>query len=506
MIRRYLIIALLALSAACTDRDFEDVNRSPNQITDARPLFLLNTTLKSTYQSSYSFDFKVAGSWAHQTVRLDIPPDRYESFGTELTNMWDDVYGRSRNLNDVLERTENAETYEDQAVRALALIGKVVGFSRLTDSYGDIPYFKAGVLEDGELIAYTPYDSQEEIYKDMIAKLKEAITLLEDKNTLDMTGADRLYEGNLGDWQRFANSLLLRLGMRMSYVDESLAASTVSEALARNLIDSDEQSAYWENTVDIGYWNNYFSDLESGTRAHVAALLVDYLKDNNDPRVATFANPVMEGEFAGEFRGLFNGVQSVSNDNAFSYVGSYTYQKWVPSPVLLYSEVCFLKAEAYLKGVGVAKNEDMANDWYRKGVESSLRYWSFEWIDEGAREGMETPYSEADITAFMASPIATLTGAEDEKYQQIMEQKWVSLVNNYSESYAEVRRTGYPVIEKRVSSKDGFDYYLGDTDGVMPRRVQYPVKQGTLNEENYLKAVQATDNNSLLYKVWWDAR
>ncbi|BDD08520.1 hypothetical protein FUAX_09520 [Fulvitalea axinellae] len=500
--RKYIKAGLLAFAlAACTDKDFDDVNRGLNQLDETKPVYLLNATLKKTYVSDAGFGNTVCGEWIHHVSRLNTLQYEYEDFSASSTGLWDGVYLMNSDFGDVLRRTENTEDANEQSVRALTLIGKALAFSRLTDVYGDVPYFTASTFVDGEVVEKTPYDSQEAIYKDLLAKLEEAVSLLEGKAVLDMTGADRVYQGDLMKWKRFANSLRFRLAMRLSNVAPDLAADVISDVQGLDLIDSEENSAIWENSTDIGYENPMYGDLQSGNRAYTGGQLVNFLKDNEDPRLAVMAMTVRDTD---EFNGFPNGAESVNDLDDYSYIGEQTYEKWVPTPVFLYSEMCFLKAEAYLRGIGMAKDETMANEWYRKGVESSLNYWSYQWIDRGRVPEAQPKYGEAEIEAFMAKDIATLSGTTEEKYRQIMEQKWVSLFCNHFEAYAEGRRSGYPEIKQRQAVEDGLNYNLGETNGVMPRRVKYPVKQGTFNPEYYQQAIDKTDGNSFLYRVWWD--
>ncbi|TKG95478.1 SusD/RagB family nutrient-binding outer membrane lipoprotein [Puteibacter caeruleilacunae] len=494
-----IIVLLTVLFSGCTQKDFDLVNTNINSVTEPNNVYLVNGALDDIL--NFAADHGDISDWVNHHSGGSSLGSQYLDFEIKL---WDKVYGANVNLNDVIRLTEGATEEKDQYARAVALILQGFGFQRVTDTYGDIPFSEAGREENGELNDKPAYDTQQAIYYVVLDNLKEAINLIGEGTKLDMGTADRLYESDLQLWKRFANSIRLRMAIRMRFVDPSKASSVISDVMNYPLISSNAESAGFNNWDQNGYYYPKFNALEAGSRTNCAELMVDYLKSTDDLRLQAYALPVEIGDHAGEIVGLPAGYNGPLDRAHFSYIGRVTYQKELPTQNLMYSEVCFLLAEAYLYGVGVNANDATANDWYRKGIEASLEYWDRE--DEVVIDGsaqMVRYYNEDDVEAFMATDIATLSGTDEAKFEQIAMQKWVALMGNDLEAFAEMRRTGYPAVATRTGSEDPA-LYLGNTNGVWPRRVVYPDNEMLYNSDNYQKAYDATNRNSMLHKVWWD--
>lgn len=490
---------LLALFAACSDKKFEDVNTNVNEVTEVNALYLLNGTIGKVFNSNGSHTdlYEIA----HHYAGTSFKASGYYRF---TTGIWGSTYSANINLNDAIARTKDSNSDSDKYIHALALIFKSYAFQKLTDTYGDVPYSKAGMLEDAIENETPVYDTQESIYKDIIANLKKAIDMIGNADKLNMGAADRIYNGDLQKWKTFANTLRLRMALRLRYIDPELSKTVAAEAMSMPLIDSADEECKFDNTGEIGYQFSHYADLKSVSRTNTSKLMVDFLKQTSDLRLKAYALPAQQGANKGEYLGLPSGYDGNLGRDNFSYCGAVTYQINLPMPNLLYSEVCFMKAEAYLFGIGVSADATAANNWYRKGIEASLNYWDRP--DKVIVDGNEQTvkyYNQDDINAFMATSVATLSGTNEEKFEQIAMQKWVSLMTNACEAFAEMRRTGYPHIAKRVETGNP-PLLIGDTDGVWPRRVPYPDSEMLYNPDNYDKAYEATNNNSMIHKVWWD--
>ncbi|BDD09554.1 hypothetical protein FUAX_19860 [Fulvitalea axinellae] len=494
-----ILIPLLAFMFSCTDRGYEDVNKNINEITDPKPIHLLNSAFGIFNSSS---TWSTLAELSHQYAETSNQAGKYYRFDT---GVWGN-YKANLNLNDVINRTKDSQDETDRMTYALAKIFRAYAFQKITDCYGDVPFSEAGVIDDAGAFNVTPkYDKQEEIYTATLADLDEAIDIIGDKSlTLALGSADRVYGGDVQLWKKFANSLRLRMAMRIRFVDEAKALEVLKKVWTQPLIDSPEEAADYENFDEPGYYYYGYVGLKAETRTNASKMMVDFLKSNSDPRLYSYALPVQQGPMAGQYAGLPNGYDGGTNRDNFSYAGKVSYQKTLPTINLSYSEVCFLKAEAYLFGLGVAKNESEAQMYYAKGIETSLNFWRRPdtFVKDGA-EVSEPLYSEQDVTDFMSSSAASLSGTQEEKFKMIAEQKWASLMTNWVEAYAEMRRTGYPAVKPRVV---GEELSLGDTQGQWPRRAPYPDSEMLNNQENYDKASAATDGNSMTHRVWWDVR
>lgn len=483
----YIIASFTLLFTACTTTDFDSVNTDINATTEVNNLHMLNATLRPVFAYTVEYSGIVALIHHHS----DGLGAQYLHFEPKL---WINVYLANTNLNTVLNATKDKDDVNSKKERAMALIIKSFAFQRLTDTFGDAPYSEAGEVS-GEYNLFPKYDSQESIYEGIINDLGEAIDLIGDMDDVNLGTADRIYGGDLQKWKKFANTLRLRLALRLRFVDSNKANELAQKAFAGDLIENSDESCSFKNKDDEkAYYYGKHSNMGS-YRTTVEKHFVDYLLATNDLRLPVFARPAQTGPDAGNYVGRPGGYNGSRGDTDFSDVGSITYAKLLPTQCLMYSEVCLLKAEAYLYGIGVAADEALANEWYKKGIEASLKFWMLP--DPG--KGDVVYYDENDISTFVGA--ANLSGDKENKFKQIAMQKWLALVGNDTEAFAEMRRTGYPVIEDRVS---GNDVILGLTNGVWPRRIPYPSSEDTYNHDQYMKAFDSTNRNSMISRVWWD--
>jgi hypothetical protein len=138
-------------------------------------------------------------------------------------------------MNEVMRLTADDPQKTDQ--NAMARIWKVWLYHMVTDAYGDIPYFEAAQGVEN-VINQPEYDSQEEIYRDMLNELKEAEAQLGSQgDQISYGNADIIYQGDVENWKKFANSLRLRLAIRARFADPALAAEHTTDLVDAPLID-----------------------------------------------------------------------------------------------------------------------------------------------------------------------------------------------------------------------------------------------------------------------------
>jgi frataxin-like iron-binding protein CyaY len=487
--RKIIYILMLSSLMACSTESFEDINRNIDELSgeDVNTLYLINNGIRAinSFQGTSLVTFM---EWAHHTSWLNTPQGEYEHFNEE--GIWHLVYSTNKNLVDALERTEQLENSSDGDAHAMALILRSYMFLRLTDSYGDVPYFEAGYEDENGIIETPAYDKQRDIYVDIFANLTKAIELIADHGSINFGPADFIYGGDLQAWKKFANSLRLRMALRINSVEESLSNQWFAEVAKYPVIDSDNESASYARFDQSGYRNPYYDQLVSGTRVHSSAVVVDQLQDTNDPRLPLYAKPINNDPSGTTYVGLPNGQSGAGIlFDDYSFIGPIVYQADRPTPIFLYSEICFIRAERYLLGIG-GETIDLtkANTWYQNGIRSAMEFMEVD---------------ELDVVAFLATGEATLSGDEENMKRLIGTQKWLSFYSNGGEAHAEIKRSGYPVIPVRTID-DGPLISMGETNGYMPRRVKYPDSEMLLNGDNYQKAFEATDGNSFLHRMWWD--
>src|SRR5690606_35449679 len=159
-------------------------------------------------------------------------------------------------------------------------------FMILTDSYGDIPYFEAGAGFSNQILL-PKYDPQSDIYPDLILQVQYAVSKL--SVSAEDVNAEVLYSGDISQWKKLGNSLLLRLGMHVSKVDNALAQQTVQSAYEKGVMASNSDNFVVRHDNNF---SNPIGDFLNGSEAnnfYLVDTFVDYLTENNDPRLGAIA-------------------------------------------------------------------------------------------------------------------------------------------------------------------------------------------------------------------------
>lgn len=453
--------------------------------------------------------------------------------------LWNDTYNNyGRNLADIIDICQKRDHEEGEESRtnkiAIARIMKAWAFARCTDVYGDIPYFEANLpIEDA--VFKPKYDSQKSIYEDLFNELKEAADQLDpDKDSFG--DSDIMYNGDVEKWRKFANSLRLRLALRLRYVDAKMASQHMSDLALEDVITKREDDAVVYTITDYPeHTNSRYVDLVSRGFVVVKNVMpktfIDILAGNDDPRTKVFADTA---------KADWPGTPGYEQYDYFGYRGSpllgmappeygYPYADesvsrwsdllWVPKTErALYkaSETYFALAEAAL--FGLKGSPDQAQEFYKKGLEIALNH-TLEFYQDCESQLPEVirlfdpEASTQDIAERMAgkmitqeeidlflenSPVVDLTGSDEEKLEQIINQKMIALFPQELEAWSEHRRTGYP----RILIGPDTDHLMGR----IPRRYPYPTNEQNINGEQYQIALQnmgGEDNR--LVRVWWDA-
>jgi hypothetical protein len=379
--------------------------------------------------------------------------------------------------------------------------------SMLTDLFGDVPYAEAwkGAGEDGGILS-PEYDTQESIYRDIIAKLDEANTLLDPAGTA--IAGDILYQNDIGLWKKFANSLRLRLLLRMSGRDAAFATTEMSKMVADPaaypIFESNDDNAGLPYLGSAPNNNPVNENRKSRDDHRVSKNLTDMLIARDDARLMVYANPA---EGTGVYEGIPNGLTSADaaayNGNGLantSKIGDYFTQATAPGMLISYAELQFILAEAAKKGY-IPGGDATAQAYYEAGITASFE--QFRGALEGAiadddandaadASGITVPASvDEAITNYIANNPYTPATA----LQVIAEQRYLAMFDQGLQSWFEWRRTGFPVLTPAVAGENG---------GLIPVRVPYPQIEATRNGSNLNAAIARQGTDNLNTRVWWD--
>ncbi|MDT7828296.1 SusD/RagB family nutrient-binding outer membrane lipoprotein [Pricia sp. S334] len=484
ILRRITVVVVMVAVLLSCEKRIDDLYGNPNAVTvidDAalftkavRSLFLETTGQSASRFSGHYGHYFVAGS----TARI---PDQYgDGFDQNYDQMFDDLYGGTiRHIEEVLEITSTGET--QNAVRhAMADVIAVLGYAKITDAYGSVPYTQGGKGKT-ENILQPAYDSQENIYGDLIARLSSSISVLDNADpAMGYPGSDPIFDNDLGKWVRFANSVRLRLGMRLRFADNDLSKATVDQCLSAPLMETTGHDASIIETEGTG--NPWFTNRTGFPSIKMSVRLIDQLQGTADPRLPVFVSRDGNGQYSGMVNGLDDTAFGNSDFATKSDIGIPLSSPNSKIYMITAAETWLLRAEAAL-----AYDNDpvVANELYRKGIETALLQWEIDPIE---------------IDAFLAAPIATLSGTNDE--EQIGIQMWLALVPNYFEGWSQIRRTGYPVVPQRTAE----NLSQGVTNGFLPTRFLYSSFELSTNKAHVSEAIANQGPNTIDTPIWWDAK
>ena len=492
-----LLVAMLMVQVSCDD-GFDEINTNPNAANEINPNFQFSycqlTTSGERYENWRAVLIYSSVMIQHFATTCGYwNGDKYTYNAGYSSSLYDRNYTNTiKNMEDLLNTLRN-DPEADQAKLAMARIWRVVTFHRMTDMYGDVPYFDAGkgFLEGIDLPRYDP---QSEIYADMLKELEEALAQL---NGTGFGSADFVYGGDLEQWRRFGNSLMLRLGMRLSEVDPATAQATVSKAIAGGLMDSHLDDAFITHTNGPEGINmngiGEVLDLVNGSGGddcpRLSKTLVDWMSATGDPRLDVVGVPPVNG---GPHRGLPNGLDAQAlvdlgapdtlTTDDFSDVNPAIVKVESPMMFMTYAETQFLMAEAILKGWA---SGDAATH-YENGIRGAMKSWE--------HHGLTIP--DADIDTYIANN--PFDGTES----QIGWQFWAATILNEYEAFSNWRRTGYPELVP-------VNFPGNVTNGQIPLRLAISQGEATTNSANWDEAKSRQGlgddfGSHLAVPVWWD--
>ena len=396
----------------------------------------------------------------------------------------------------------------DPVFLSIANVLKVAVLHRVADTYGPIPYSQIGV--GGKI--QVAYDSQEQAYKGMIADLDEAIAVLSaNRGSSIEASSDIVYHGNLEKWCRFANSLKLRLAMRMVYADPAAARKAAEEVAA------DEVGAFASN-ADNALFDNFSANAKNpfyvvqydynGGDSMAAADIVTYMNGYHDPRRAAYFT---KSQFDGyEYVGLRHGIEMPSNEVMHRYsrinITMDTPYVWMNA-----AEVAFLKAEA--AGVFGFNMNGSAKDFYEEGIRLSFDQWGVKGADSYIQDATSRPaaYTDPIGANSYGATLSTATIAWDEsaspemKQEKILIQKWIANWLLGNESWADIRRTGYPHIIPASEEGNRSNGAVDSVEGA--RRMKYPSSEYVNNAENIAAALTMLGGaDEMATRTWFDCK
>lgn len=389
---------------------------------------------------------------------------------------------------------------------AVGEVVKITAMHKTTDIYGPLPYIKFGLTNP------VPYDSQQTIYESFFKELDHAIAVMteydkQNPNAKPLAQFDLIYGSDIRRWIRFANSLKLRLAMRVRYAYPQ--AQSIAEAAINNeygVIESNEDNPTMQSNAALSftYFNPFYNiySEEGYNEDRMGATMESYLVGFNDPRLPVFFEKASDGKY----HGLRNGIRNGKRFQGTRLLSKPLITRATPYLWMTAAEVWFLRAEGALEDWNMKAT---AKECYEKGIRISLEQHGVASLASAYIESTNTPARYVGISGSpSADAPSNVTVAwneqatKEQKLERIITQKWIAIYPLGQEAWSEFRRTGYPKIFPVVDNLSNGT--INTTTQV--RRLPFPESEYNGNREEVEKAVQllrgGQDHGGT--RLWWD--
>jgi len=534
---KYLLYLVLIISiSSCTDK-FEDFNTDKKNPASVAGEALFSNAQKnlvdqmSTPNVNRNITELWAQYWNETTYTDETNYDIVERGQSEMIfrylyrDVLMDLAEASKLISDVEPFDGDAAVEKANKLHIIEILNVFV-YQRLVDIFGAVPYSEA--LDIGNV--YPEYEMGDAIYSDLITRLDAAMAGL-DPSYGSYGSADLIYDGDVDSWIRFANSEKLKIGIHLADVNNTLAQSTIEDAVADGVFTSVSDEALFMYQSGSPNYNMIHAELiVTGRKDFVSTnTIIDIMAGVNDPRLDNYFDPTsiqpfpfprddngtkmdvvyedgentilfyplgggeydevfMEGPFtvlaadsaAGIKTWLGGTYGAASQFSQHTQVNTNITEATFPGLVMTYSELLFYLAEAAARGYNVGMTAEEA---YNAGITESILWWGG---------------TQQDADDYLAYPDVAYTTAKGDWKQKIAYQSWISSYINGLLGYTTWRRLDYPVLNITPTN----DEIQEVTD--IPVRFTFPVNEQSLNEANYAAASEAIGGDDLLTKIFWD--
>jgi hypothetical protein len=500
-------IGCILVLASC-DKGFEDLNKNPNAYVtpDVNSIFSLSeVVMNGGDYENHRANLIYASEIVQHFASFGYTGDKY-TYSPE----WSGAFFGSTYSNGIKETSQLLSvipnTPEFVNKRSAVRIMKAYMFHRLTDLYGDVPYFDAGKGYTG-LILKPKYDKQQDIYADLLKELDESAQALDGSKPF-FGSSDLFYGGDVTKWKKFSYSLMLRLGMRLSKVDPVNAQKYVAKAIAGGVFQSNADNLVLNHATGPDginrnpYTSPYIQqDLQNGTNGtKLGKTFIDQLQGTSDPRLRIYARLENSGDNTpANQKGLPNGYTAgtitthpswipATGLKAYSDPNTLTVLRQdAPDIIMSYAEVQLLLAEAAVR----TWDPGNAQTYYNNGVKAAMQMLT-------VYGNAVAPVSDVEVTDYLTANPFMAAGTNAVKFNQIATQKWIALFFNGLEAFADFRRTGYPALTPVVFPSNQLPV------GTFPRRLIYDESEKVNNTANYNAAISQQGADNFVTRVWWD--
>lgn len=472
MRKQIVLIITLAFTISCSD--FGDLNEDPKTAISVPPETVYANANKNLVdlmtESSVNINiFRfMAQSWTSTTYTDEPNYDLKvrDQPGNHWNRSYRDILKDLDEARKIITNSDNGGIAPEVIQNQLASISvlEVFTYHVLVDAFGDVPFTEALDIDNVNPM----YDDDAAIYAAISAKLTEAINSI-DEGQDSFGDSDLLYGGDMAAFKKFANSLKLRMAVRIADVDAGTAATMAGEAVASGVFESNADNASMGYLDGSPNANPVWTDLvESGRQDFIPSdVVVNTMVALNDPRI-----PIYFDDNLAVYKGGAYGENAPYATH--THLGDIFHEPDTEGVLMDYPEVAFLLAEA--EELGIANPAGTPAENYNAAVNASLEYWGA----EGA-------------AAYLSQPTVAYATAASTWQEKIAVQKWIHLFNRGFEAWTTYRLYGAPALKTTPFSKER-----------PPRRYTYPNDEPSVNGPGYEAAANAMGGDEKTSRVFWD--
>lgn len=519
------VLPFLLLLPSC-EKGFEELNENPFSPTQADVGAVFNTVVDLT-RLGWNEQFYMHNEMLYGITQLAALTDasfQNSSIGTE--EVWSMYYKSLAHIRTVENRLNSLDVEPEALNNVLSMLKILTAYRtfRVTDLFGDMPFFDAGRGFEGLEFARPKFDSQEEIYKFLLQELQwanEHINTFPNPETasgqayISLSEFDNLFFGDMMRWKKFANSLRLRHALRMVEKDPSFAQPILTEIIEGDLpviedgeevVMSPQQQSWLNESVNWSFrehkklrmgsniWHLLSeTDEPNGSGIYDPRAYIFFETNNANEWTAYPQSPSSDTPSSGgipyqQHRDQNFGVKGTSN--VFSPFNYYLIrdEKQVPQLILTAAEIHFIKAEVHLRGLGVSADPNQADAAYTLGVVASIKMWQNIVSNTEIWVNKQATLSSGQIFSVVNHPNISIFGNEN-KLELIYQQRWLDAFRQPWEAYSLMRRTHTTPHEGELAQHFRF---------------AYPPSESQNNPENWANQVAKMGDDSEVTKVWWD--
>ena len=491
--KKLLIIYIAVFSVLVSCKKLEEINIDPNKVTETHP----QLQLTQIEWDAFRFGNGTGPLYAEKKL---VQTDG-ESAGQYYK--WDRSYFSSYSrMRDVTKMMEEATRINSNAYLALGKFFRAFYFLNLTLTFGDVPYSQALQGETQETYAPPVYDAQKDVFKGILAELKEANDLLANENTI--IAGDIIYGGDVHKWRKAINAFRLKVLMLLSKKegdgDLNIKSTFAQIVTSEPLFESNSDDA---QLVFLDQEGNRYPEFNSsgyGSGMYMDSTFIRRLQDREDPRLFIYCTQTKNAEDAGlainNFAAYEGGdpaapyaeVNTKAANGKTSKVNNRYHKDPTTEPMVVigFAEQQLIIAEGIVRG-WVAGN---AEDYYNEGVKASFEFY------ETYAKGLGQFVTQSIATAYLAKPINSLATAAtaEEKIEKIIMQRYLrDFLQSPWGAFFDHLRTGYPSFRRPAGVN-------------IPYRWIYPQAEYNNNADNVAEAIKkqfGEGNDKISSEPWW---